>query len=219
MKKKVIIVGAREDGHAKVVAHILLAKKSIEVIGFLDDNTSLIGHEIAGVKVLGSLEQIESLKASHNIDSGIVAIGDNIGRRVLTQKLREAGLEIINAIHSSVIVDVDIKIGEGCYIGQGVILVTGTKIGNCVNIHTGSTIDHDNILEDGVNIGPGVHTSGRVKIRKDAFIGVGSSIIPDIEIGERAVVGGGSVVIRNVASDSKVAGNPTRIISKLNLNG
>ncbi|MBK6882876.1 MAG: hypothetical protein IPH05_08020 [Flavobacteriales bacterium] len=51
--------------------------------------------------------------------------------------------------------DQDVRIGQGCYIGQGAILVTGTVVGDHVNIHTGATIDHDNVIEDGANIGPG----------------------------------------------------------------
>ena len=107
------------------------------------------------------------------------------------------------------------EIGKGNYIGQGVIIVTGSKIGNCVNIHTGSTIDHDNVIEDGVNIGPGVHTAGRVKIGRDAFLGAGTIVIPDGIIGEGAILGAGTVVIKVVEPYTQVVGVPAKKMKDL----
>jgi sugar O-acyltransferase (sialic acid O-acetyltransferase NeuD family) len=212
MTKKAIIIGARADGHAKVVLHILLASKEAEVIGFVDDDISKKNLLISGLPVLGQMSDIPDLKSRLGINAGIVAIGHNAQRRELADKLKAYGLELINAIHPSVIIDGDVEIGKGNYLAQGVILVTGTKVGNCVNIHTGTTIDHDNVLEDGVNIGPGVHTAGRVHIEQDAFLGTGCNVIPDIKIGKGAILGAGTVVIRNVRPSVKMVGNPAQEI-------
>lgn len=209
---KTIIVGARADGHAKVVLEILLAKKDFEIAGFIDDDERKIGEKIRGYKVIGTMQQLPDLMQRLSISKGIVAIGHNTMRRNLTQKLIHYGIEVINAIHPTAHFDSDVELGYGCYIGQGVILVTGTKVGNCVNIHTGATIDHDNVIADGANIGPGVHTAGRVKIGKDAFLGTGTVAIPDTEVGEGAVVGAGSVIIKKVEPFTKVVGVPARKI-------
>lgn len=215
MPKKAIIIGARADGHAKVVLHILLASKEAEVVGFVDDDLSKKGTVIGGLPVLGQMSDIPDLKNRLGINSGIVAIGNNKQRRELSSILEASGLELINAIHPSVIKDSDVKIGKGNYIAQGVILVTGTRIGNCVNIHTGTTIDHDNVLEDGVNIGPGTHTAGRVYIEKDAFLGTGCVVIPDVRIGKGVVAGAGTVMIGNIPAFTKVVGNPAKEIEHL----
>lgn len=126
------------------------------------------------------------------------------------------GFELVNAIHPTVCCDPDVRIGKGCYIGQGVILVTGTSVGDCVNIHTGATIDHDNVIEDGANIGPGVHTAGRVRVEQDAFLGTGTLVIPDASIGRGAVCGAGTVVLDRVEPFTKVVGAPPRVIEQLN---
>lgn len=207
-----IIVGARADGHANVVFEIMKAEGKYTVVGFIDDNVTLKGTTIRGVPVLGGFADLEELKVKYQFKYGIVAIGDNAARRKLAQKLIDAKIELINAVHPSAILDSNVVLGIGNYIGQGVILVTGTKVGNCVNIHTGATIDHDNVLEDGANIGPGVHTAGRVKIGKDAFLGTGTVAIPDTEVGEGAVVGAGSVIIKKVEPFTKVVGAPARKI-------
>ena len=49
-----------------------------------------------------------------------------------------------------------------------------------------------------------------VFIRKKAFIGTGAIILPGMEIGERAVVGAGAIVTKDVPSGITVVGNPAR---------
>ncbi len=50
------------------------------------------------------------------------------------------------------------------------------------------------------------------KIGKNCFIGCASIILPGVEIGDEVIVGAGSVVSRDVPSNSIVAGNPARVI-------
>jgi len=58
-------------------------------------------------------------------------------------------------------------------------------------------------------------TFGEVSIRRGAYIGVHSIILPGVTIGEGAVVGAGSVVTKDVPPLSIVAGNPARLIRRL----
>lgn len=210
-----IIVGARADGHAKVVLEVLRAMESHEVAGFIDDDLGKRDNWIGGLKVIGGMLELPKLRKELGIDAGIVAIGDNAQRRKLGDQLKELGLVLINAIHPTAHLDSDVVVGEGCYIGQGAILVTGTRVGDSVNIHTGATVDHDNVIESGSNLGPGVHTAGRVRIGQDAFLGTGTLVIPDTEVGRGAICGAGTVVVRNIEPCTKVVGNPARVIEQL----
>ena len=214
--KKVVIIGARIDGHAKVVLEIIQAQRKHEIIGFIDDNLFNKGITIRNIPVIGKISDLPDLIDKFKIYGGIVAIGNNPQRRKLGIILKNEGLELINAIHPTVHIDSDVQIGEGNCFCQGVIIVTGTKIGNSVNIHTGATIDHDNIIENGANIGPGVHTAGRVKICKDAFLGTGTVVIPDGIVGEGAITGAGTVVTRPIEPYTKVVGVPAKIIEIIN---
>ena len=215
--EKVVILGARIDGHAKVVLEIIEAEGKYEVVGFIDDN--LFGKKVSirNIPVIGITSDLPVLKQKFSLFGAIVAIGNNTQRRNLGDKIQQAGLQLINAVHPSVHIDSDVVIGLGNCFCQGVIIVTGTRIGNCVNVHTGTTIDHDNIIEDGANLGPGVHTSGRVTICRDAFLGAGTLVIPDGYVGEGAITGAGTVVIRPITSYTKVVGVPARVIEKLKL--
>ena len=213
--KKILIVGARADGHAKVVLEILQAQNIYEIAGFIDDALYSKQADLRGLPLIGRMEDIPVLMKTMKIEGGIVAIGNNAIRRKLSMKLEGFGLELVNAIHPTVHLDSDVKIGNGNVLCQNVTVITGTSIGNYINVHTGATLDHDNQLEDGSNIGPGVHTAGRVFIGKDAFIGTGASIIPDAWIGEGSIVGAGAVVLERVEPYTLVVGVPAKFVKNV----
>ena len=54
-----------------------------------------------------------------------------------------------------------------------------------------------------------------IEIGADVWVGGGAIICPGVRIGERTVIGAGSVVTRDVPSDVLAAGNPCRVIRKL----
>jgi acetyltransferase-like isoleucine patch superfamily enzyme len=81
------------------------------------------------------------------------------------------------------------------------------------------------VIEDDVVIGPNVclfgagqkfssedliDVSGDIVIRKGAYIGANTVIRYGVEIGERSIVGAGSVVVKDVKELDVVAGNPAR---------
>ena len=214
--KKVVIIGGRVDGHAKVVLEIIQARGEYQVAGFIDDVLFGTGVAIREIAVIGTMADLPVLAATYGLYGAIVAIGDNVIRRRLGIRVKESGLQLINAIHPTVHLDSDVVVGEGNCFCQGVIIVAGTRIGSFVNIHTGATIDHDNIIEDGANLGPGVHTAGRVQIGRDAFLGTGTVVIPDCRIGEGVIAGAGTVIIDSVEPYSKIVGVPARLIERLN---
>ncbi len=54
-----------------------------------------------------------------------------------------------------------------------------------------------------------------ILIEDNVWIGGGAILLPGVRIGRNAVVGAGAVVSRNVASNTIVAGNPARVIRKI----
>jgi maltose O-acetyltransferase len=55
-----------------------------------------------------------------------------------------------------------------------------------------------------------------VTIGSDVWIGGGAIVCPGVTIGERSVIGAGSVVTRHVPDDVVAAGNPCKVIRRLN---
>ena len=110
-----------------------------------------------------------------------------------------------------------VSIGERCFIQQcctffgrgGIGIGNDVFIGPKVNL---ITINHD------VNPDNRSATYGRrIVIEDKVWIGINSTILPGVIIGYGAIVGAGSVVTKNVEPMTIVAGNPARVIKKIEL--
>src|ERR687896_270851 len=116
------------------------------------------------------------------------------------------------------------EIGDNTRIGSFVEIQKGARIGRNCKISSHTFICEGVTVEDEVFIGHGVNfindkypratnadgglqtdadwTVERTTVRRGASIGTGSTILGGVEIGERAIVGAGSVVTRNVPAGS-----------------
>lgn len=93
-----------------------------------------------------------------------------------------------------------------------VFIGDNVKIGPNVNIFAaGHPIDHT-IRSTGLEFGQEIHIGNNV------WIGGNSVINPGIKIGDNTVIGSGSVVTRSVPEGVVAAGNPCKIIRKINEN-
>lgn len=61
----------------------------------------------------------------------------------------------------------------------------------------------------------GVESGAPIDIGEDVWIGGGAIVCPGVQIGDRTVVGAGSVVTRSLPADVLAAGNPCRVIRAL----
>ena len=61
----------------------------------------------------------------------------------------------------------------------------------------------------------GLESASPIRIGNDVWIGGGAIILPGVTIGDRSVVGAGSVVVHEVPPDSLVVGNPAPIVRTL----
>lgn len=110
-----------------------------------------------------------------------------------------------------------VTIGENCFIQQcctffgrgGITIGNGVFIGPKCNL---ITINHD------VNPDNRSATYGRpIVIEDKVWIGINSTILPGVRIGYGSIVGAQSVVTHDVPPMTIVAGNPARIIKKIDL--
>lgn len=107
-----------------------------------------------------------------------------------------------------------VRIGKNVEIGYNCVLDNVHP--NWISIEDGAVVSagtailaHDNAF---FYTGRGPVKYGPVVIKKNAFIGINSVIMPNVTVGEKAIVGANSVVVRDVASNSIVAGSPARVI-------
>jgi UDP-2-acetamido-3-amino-2,3-dideoxy-glucuronate N-acetyltransferase len=126
------------------------------------------------------------------------------------------------------------EVGDHVKIGAFVEIQKNAKIGNNCKISSHSFICEGVTIEDNVFVGHGVtfindmypratNDGGQLQteddwavvptlVKRGASIGSGATILANVVIGEEAIVGAGSVVTRDVAARSIVAGNPARLL-------
>ncbi len=130
------------------------------------------------------------------------------------------------------------EIGDETKIGTFVEIQKGAKIGKRCKISSHTFICEGVTIEDEVFIGHNVtftndlfprstNADGQLQtesdwkcvttvVKRGASIGSSVTLLCGITIGERAVIGAGSVVTKDVPPDTVVAGNPARALRKLN---
>lgn len=115
-------------------------------------------------------------------------------------------------------------IGTGCIISKNVYVDEYVKVGNHVKVQNNVNIYHGVTIEDDVFLGPSMTFTNdmfprafngnwkitETHVKKGVSIGAGAVIRCGITIGEYATVGAGSVVVKDVAPQALVAGNPAR---------
>ena len=129
-------------------------------------------------------------------------------------------VEILSFTHiESAKIENNVKVGPFSRIRSRVVLSKGSRIGNFVEIKnsrvgSGTKINHlsyvgDATIGKSTNIGAGTITCNydgkrkyRTKIHDEVFIGSNSSLVAPVTIGEKSVVGAGSVITKNVRKKS-----------------
>lgn len=128
------------------------------------------------------------------------------------------------------------EVGDDTKIGAFVEIQKGATVGRRCKISSHSFICEGVTIEDNVFIGHGVmfindiypratangalQTEAdwkveRTVIKNGASIGTGATILANVTIGENAIIGAGSVVTKNVPANSIVAGNPAKVLRKI----
>jgi sugar O-acyltransferase (sialic acid O-acetyltransferase NeuD family) len=123
--------------------------------------------------------------------------------------------KFITLVHRTAYVSPMATLSPGVFIGANSVVAAGTTLEEHVFVNRGATIGHDNIVGAFSRIQPGAALGGLSQIGKGVTIGIGARTVERLHIGDDAVVAAGSVVVRDVASRTLVAGSPARFSKNL----
>ena len=103
------------------------------------------------------------------------------------------------------------RIGDGTFVGAGCVVGAAGLLGDHVFVNRAANLGHHVVLDDFATIGPGVTIAGNVRDRRGrARSAPAAPSCPASSSAPRAMVAAGSVVRRDVADDTLVAGAPAR---------
>jgi acetyltransferase-like isoleucine patch superfamily enzyme len=148
-----------------------------------------------------------------------VKLGDNVK---LSKFINMYGCEVGDNTKIGAFVEIqkNASVGKNCKISSHTFICEGVTIEDEVFIGHGVTFINDMF--------PRATTDGELQteadwvvdptvIKRGASIGSGATILANVTVGERAMVGAGSVVTKDVPAGAVVVGNPARILRRTTL--
>jgi sugar O-acyltransferase (sialic acid O-acetyltransferase NeuD family) len=200
-----IIIGA--GGFGRTVASI--ARSDIAfgidwgIKGFLDNRINI--ETPAGLPIIGDPNTYQSVDG----DIFLCALGDPKMKRIYTENLRKQDSDFM-CLRSDADIGERAELSRGCLFAKKVGIGTDVFIDEFVTVLSLTIIGHDVRIGKFCQIGSFVCIGGNAQIGDDVVIHPHSTILPGIRIGNGAIIGAGSVVIRDVAENTTVFGNPAK---------
>ena len=137
--------------------------------------------------------------------------------KLIKQLFGEVGADFWLEIPFTCDYGVNISVGDGVFFNFDCVILdpAPVTIGDRVMLGPGVHVYTPTHPLDYRTRAQGVESAHPVHIGSDVWVGGRAVICPGVCIGDRAVIGAGSVVTQDIPSDVFAAGNPCRIIRKL----
>lgn len=143
----------------------------------------------------------------------MIAVADSQKRAEIVNRL-PINTKFFSFVHPSVIIlDKNISIGVGSFIGANSILTTNIIMGNHSILVRGNQIGHDCVIGDYFSMMPGAILSGNVVLNDQVFMGTNSSIVEKTTVSNNVIIGLNSGVISDIKLPGTYVGTPARIIN------
>lgn len=209
--KHLIILGA--GGFARDVFNFAINSKGynelFDVKGFLDINLHSLDGFSGYPPILGSENDYDIQER----DVFITAVGDNKLRKKIVDVIVSKGGKFITLIHQTAVIHTNAKIGEGCIIQPNTVIGADTNTGSHTYIQNGAILGHDVRVGSFCRIDCNVMFVGGTLCEDFVTVHTNSVINHNVVVGENAVVGACSFVIRKVKPGITVFGNPAKKIA------
>lgn len=208
--RHLIIIGARGCGRETYALFLECKKKlgDVECIGFLDSDPHILDDFTNYPPIISSPEEYQPKPD----DVFITALGDPHWVKHYSEMIESKGGKFISLISPYAAVSGGAEIGFGCIISGLTLISSDVTIGKHSNIGIFSVIGHDVCIADYCHIGAYTFIGGGCQIGQGVTLHPKASIIPHKKIGDNAIVGIASTVLRNVKPNTTVFGSPATAI-------
>ena len=187
---------------AEIVERVNQDKKTWNLLGFIAHNEEALKQKkLNGYPVLGLVNMLDKYPQA------LVVPGNEWPRDQAIPRERLATL-----VDPMVFVSRTATIGAGCVLYPHCYVGLRARIGDWVFVLSGSIINHDDVIGDRVVFASSVTLAGNLRVEDDCYLGQGCTVRQFITVGRNSLVGMGAVVVRDVAPNSVMAGNPARKI-------
>lgn len=210
--KKIVIIGGVGNGTviASTIEDCKRSGQDIECVGFLNDNEKKVGD----YDVLGGIKNKDwkKLPEDYFFMYALSNVKQAYTRHELLKELDIPLDRYTSIVHPTAVVSDQVSLGKGVVIMPQAVVGPGVRLGNHSQLFAQGFIGHDTITGEMVFLAANSHTGGRVVIEDGAHIGIMSTSIDSVKIGEFSIIGAGAVVIRDVPKYTIVVGNPAKVI-------
>ncbi len=206
--KKLLIFGTGTLG--EIAGYYFQTDTNYDLLGYVDNAENVEKGSLLREKPVIAWEESCEKYSSDEVVF-FVAIGyrkTNSVRQMRYNQIKESGYRCASYISTRAAVLTE-RIGENCFILENNVLQPFTEIGNNVTMWSGNHLGHHSIVEDNVFVASHAVISGKCRIGKNSFLGVNCCLHDGVEIGEKSVVGAGTVVTsscepRSIFSPTKI---------------
>jgi sugar O-acyltransferase (sialic acid O-acetyltransferase NeuD family) len=203
------IVGAGRFG--RLAANLAEDTANFDEICFFDDFL-----EVDHSRIVGKIADIDAFISAGRITALIVAVGYKHFqlRQDIFERYRQS-VSFATLVHPTSFVSKGAKIDEGVMIYSHCNVEVGASLGPNVTVFNQTSITHDVSVGSHSFLSVGISMGGGVQIGKRVFIGVNSTLVNDIVLGDDCIVCGGTFLTQSIEANSCVIGNPFRMIDKV----
>jgi len=192
---------------------LLPAKVVIHLPEDRDERSIPVAERVARLAPLCPPPTIEPLADFRPAAGEVYLLGPTTPARaaLAAEVQRRFDLAFHTLVHPTAYVSPLATLGRGTFVGARSVVAAGATLDEHVFVNRGATIGHDTRIGAFSRIQPGSAVGGLSRLGRGVTVGIGATLVERLSIGDNAVIGAGSTVVKDVPENVVVFGSPATI--------